>query len=123
MPEVKRRWFRIRVRSLLLLILIAVVGMSVYSYWADYRREQLRRARELPYPAVGKACTVVFKGSALGVDSPPPPTAEVNGMSNSLSGEFRAINDQWIVLQRMPPDDSVVWIPREHVLLIRVPAQ
>lgn len=123
MSEPNRRWFRIRLRTLLLLILLAVIGMSVYSYWTDYRREQQRRARQLPFPAIGEPCTVVFTGHALGVDLIPFEWAEVDGTARSLSARFRAVSDHWVVLQASPPDDALVWIPRENVLFLRVRAE
>jgi hypothetical protein len=122
MAESNRRWYRFRLRTLLLLILIVAIGMSAYSYWIDYRREQQRRARELPYPAAGDLCTVIFTGDSLGFGPMSPEAATVDGVSNYVRGRFRAIDDQWIVLEGQQASEPAIWIPRDRVLLLKVDA-
>ena len=120
MPDPPRRWFRFRLRTLLLLTLLAVIGASLYSYWSDYAEQASRRERELLSPARGAMCTVVLRRELLGIDRMSPTPAEVNGVSNAVSGRFVLMNDQWLVLGSDTAGQPQQWIPKENVLLLQV---
>ena len=68
MPAASRRFFGLRLRTLVWLILLTTVGLSVYSYWSDYADRSARRERELLSPSRGDLCTVVLRADALGLD-------------------------------------------------------
>jgi hypothetical protein len=118
----RRRFFRFRIRTLLLLTLLTVIGLSVYSYWSDYRDEALRRSRELLAPAPGTYCNVIFRGDLLGLERMSPKSYESGGVANYLHGKLVMTNDQWIVLALPDPGQSQRWIPRENVLMIEIAA-
>ena len=111
MSENGRTWFRLRWRTLFLLVIAGVVGWSAYSYWAEYSDIAARRAREMMAPPVGAKCTV-----------------ELNGDDEAVTGRFVMLNDTWIVFRevtstgRKPSSSSSqrIWIPRDSVRLIRV---
>ena len=109
--------FRVRLRTLLLLITVAVVAWSISSYWTDYRDRAERRARELLSPQVGAKCTVIFRPEELGTKHALLKPGEVGGVSNSVYGGFVQHNDKWIVLET---GEEQLWIPRERVFLLRV---
>lgn len=116
-----RRWYRPRLRTLLVLTLGTIVAWSVYSYWSDYRDQAARRERELLSPARGALCTVVFRRELLGVEAMEPQPAVVNGVQNYVAGRFVLMNDDWIVLAGTAEGDArQQWIPRANVLLLRV---
>jgi hypothetical protein len=102
MADPPRRWFRFRLRTLLLMTLLAVIGASLYSYWSDYAEQAARRERELLSPSRGTWCVVYM-------DTSGNPTAD-----QSASGRFFLMNDQWIVLDA---EDGArqQWIPRALV--------
>ncbi len=103
MPENSKTWFRLRWRTLFLLAIVGVVGWSAYSYWSEYSEQAARKARELMAPVVGAKCIVEL------------------GDSNSVSGLFVKLNDEWIVLhEELPKSKGQVWIPRESVHHMRV---
>jgi hypothetical protein len=120
MADSPRRWFRFRLRTLLLLTLLAVIGASVYSYWSEYAEQAARRERELLSPARGAMCTVVLRRELLGIERMSPTPAEVNGVSNAVHGRFVLMNDQWLVLDSDAAGEPQQWIPRENVLLLKV---
>ncbi len=120
MADAPRRWYRVRLRTLVLLILLVVVGLSLYSYWSDYAEQATRRERELLSPAQGAACTVVLRREAVGVTRMSPAPSTVDGVENSVSGRFRLMNDEWIVLDGDGEDAPQQWIPRENVWVIQV---
>lgn len=109
MSDPPRRWFRFRLRTLLLLALLAAVGLSLYSYWSEYADLATRRERELLSPARGAYCTIELRRELLGEDA-----------ARSIGGPFVLMNDQWIVLGGQREGEPQQWIPREHVLLLRV---
>jgi hypothetical protein len=116
-----RRWRRLRLRTLLLLVLLSTVGWSAYTYWADYQDQAARRERELLSPARGAACTVVFRRELLGVDQMAPGPRTVNGVENYVSGRFIMMNDDWIVIAGSTDlDAGQRWVPREHVLMLEL---
>lgn len=116
----RRRWFRFRIRTLLLLTLLTVIGLSVYSYWSDYRDEALRRSRELLSPPPGSACTIILRADSLGrSDMSPSAYHTSSGGSNAVYGTLVMSNDQWIVLAA-EQDRPQRWIPRENVLMIEI---
>jgi hypothetical protein len=120
MGDPSRRWFRFRLRTLLLLTLLAVVGLSVYSYWSDYMDEATRRERELLSPPRGAVCTIVLRAESLGLERMSPRAGEYNGVSNEVSGLFVLMNDQWIVLRGNAEDGPQKWVPRDNVLVLEV---
>ena len=123
MSDPPRRRFRFRIRTLLLLTLLAVIGLSIYSYWSDYVDEALRRERELLSPTRGAHCTVIFRGDLLGLESMSPEARNAaDGTFNSVHGPLVMTNDQWIVLGGAAENAPQQWIPRENVLLLRVDA-
>ena len=120
MADPPRRWFRFRLRTLLLLTLLAVIGASLYSYWSDYADQAARRERELLSPARGAMCTVVLRRELVGIERMGPTPGEVNGVSNAVYGRFVLMNDQWLVLGSDAAGEPQQWIPRENVLLLKV---
>ena len=123
MSDAPRRWFRFRLRTLLVLTFLGVVGLSIYSYWSDYRDQALRREREMLSPARGALCTVVLKRELVGLDRVSASPASLGEVSHNLRGAFVLMNDQWIVLDGASPSEPQQWIPREHVLLLRIAPQ
>ena len=111
MPDSGKTWFRLRWRTLFLLVIAGVVGWSAYSYWSEYSERAARKARVLMAPAVGAHCTVLFRAVAMknSSDRPSPEQAV---------GKFVKLNDDWIVLAEA--EGPEVWVSREQVLLIRV---
>jgi hypothetical protein len=112
----RRRWFRFRIRTLLLLTLLAVIALSIYSYWSDYMDESARREREMLSPAKGALCTVILRRDALGDEL--TDVRWLERADNFVSGKFFLMNDEWVVIDLKP--GSQQWIPREHVLMLRV---
>ncbi|MEM8943879.1 MAG: hypothetical protein AAGD11_01755 [Planctomycetota bacterium] len=118
MPESGKSWLRVRWRTLFLLVIATIVGWSAYSYWQEYREQAAKRARELMAPSVGKTCWVIFRNAESGIDRAKYGPASIEGTENSVRGTFVKLNDEWIVLRA--PSNEQLWIPREHVLLMRV---
>ena len=116
----RRRFFRFRIRTLLLLTLLAVIGLSIYSYWSDYRDEALRRQRELLAPPSGAHCTLIFRADSLGMERMPAVAQESSGVSNYVMGRVVMSNDRWIVLDGENDGDPQRWIPRDNVLMLKV---
>jgi hypothetical protein len=123
MSDTPRRWFRFRLRTLLLLTFLAVVGLSIYSYWSDYRDQALRRERELLSPARGAHCTVLLRRELLGLERTNLNPVMIDGVNNYISGPFVLMNDEWIVLEGSSAGEPQQWVPREHVLLLRAATQ
>ena len=117
-----RRWFGLRLRTLVWLILLTTVGLSIYSYWSDYAERSAQREREQLSPSPGDLCTVVLRGDALGLAEMPPRAARVGGVDNFVEGRFVLMNDQWLKLEGVGDGAPQQWIPRENVLLIQVSA-
>lgn len=120
MADAPRRWLRVRLRTLVVWIFLAVLGLSAFSYWSEYSERTQRRDRELLSPAPGSACTVVLKRDLVGIPRVSPAPSKVDGVENSVSGRFRLMNDQWIVLDGATDQSPQQWIPRENVLVIQV---
>jgi hypothetical protein len=107
MADPPRRWFRFRIRTLLLLTFLTVVALSIYSYASDYWDQATRRQRELLSPAKGAYC-IVF------LDEPPS-----NGSSEKLVyGRFYLMNNEWLVLDAEGSKQE--WIPRQRVRRVQV---
>lgn len=114
-----RRWYRPRIRTMLLLLLVAAVAWSSYTYWTDYSQRSRQRLRELMAPAEGASCRVVFRGDAIGLDRSGVQPRSVEGTSNYVSGVFVRMNDQWLVLkQPIEGRATQVWIAREQILYL-----
>lgn len=110
MSTVRRPFFRVRYRTIMLLMVVAMIMWSVFSYWTEYSENAARRARELLAPPVGVLCRIEL---------------DAEGRPN-VRGVIADQSERWIVVQpaRDPekPDTPTppVWIPRERVLLIEV---
>ena len=111
MADAPRRWYRVRLRTLVVWILLVTIGLSAYSYWSDYSERSMRRERELLSPARGAACSVVLRDAPGGVTN------------RTVEGLFVLMNDQWIVLDGMKDGQPQQWIPRENVLLLQIRGQ
>lgn len=97
--------FRLRYRTIVLLLALVVILWSGFSYWSEYSENAARLARERLAPPVGVPCQIV-----LGID-------------DSITGTIVDQSERWIVLAPQSSNDksgSRIWIPRERVLLIRV---
>lgn len=98
-----KTWFRLRWRTMFLLVIAAIVGWSGYSYWSEYSERAARKARELMAPVVGASCEIEL------------------GEGEAVSGTFVKLNDEWIVVsQSKAGSKSETWIPREKVQRMRV---
>lgn len=118
MAQTEKSWFRLRWRTLFLLVLLSVTGWSLYSYWAEYTELAARKARETMSPPVGSTCTVLLRRDELGIKSNRLTPMTTDSVPNNVRGKFMKLNDEWIVLESS--ENKQVWIPREHVLLLRV---
>jgi len=118
MPENSKAWFRLRWRTMLLLAIAGTVGWSAYSYWSEYREQAARKAREVMAPAVGAQCTILYRKEELGATTNRLTPVQIEGVSNDVQGKFVKLNDDWIVL--VAPGGQQLWVPRDHVLLMRV---
>jgi predicted negative regulator of RcsB-dependent stress response len=96
----RKSWFRLRLRTILLLLVGVLVAWSGYSYWSDYQTHAARKAREMLAPSVGAVCTVTLDGD------------------KRVSGKFVELNDDWIVL-KFAEGKEQLWIPRDRILLMR----
>jgi hypothetical protein len=102
--------FRVRYRTIILLMVVAMILWSGFSYWTEYSENATRRARELLAPPVGVRCRIEL----------------IAENKADILGEIIEQSERWIVVQ--PSGDSegpdaptkTVWIPRERVLLIEV---
>lgn len=115
----RRSLFRFRIRTILLFLVLVIVAWSAFSYWTEYQEIAERKAREMLAPAHGAQCTAIFRRTELGVETSRLFSAEVDSVGNSVSGKFVQLNDQWLVLTSLDTEEEY-WIPREHVLLLRV---
>ena len=110
MSTAPRSLFRIRYRTIILLMVVAMILWSGFSYWTEFSENAARRARELLAPPLGVECRLVMDGG----DSP------------TLVGEIVEQSERWLVVQpaRRPDTPNTptnpVWIPRERVLMIEV---
>ncbi len=103
MAENSKSWFRMRWRTLFFLLVALAVGWSAYSYWREYSELAAKRARESMAPVAGSKCEVELSDKT------------------TVSGTFVKLNDEWIVLsQSLGGDRTESWIPRQHVLRMRV---
>lgn len=118
MSENSKSWFRLRWRTLFLLVIAGVVGWSAYSYWSEYSELAARKDRELMAPTAGTQCTVIFRKEELGTSTNQLAPMQIDGVSNHVQGKFVKLNDDWIVLAEA--GGKQLWIPRGHVLLMRV---
>ncbi len=111
MSTAPRSFFRIRYRTAILLLVLAMILWSAFSYWSEYSENSARRARELLAPPLGVPCSIAVIGNEPRV----------------LQGKIVDQSDRWIVLQQNPEPDTPnvpgtqVWIPRERVESIQIP--
>lgn len=109
MSTAPRPFWRIRYRTAILLLALAMVLWSVFSYWSEYSENAARRARDLLAPPVGVGCTITLD----------------TGEYQQFNGKIIEQSDRWIVLQQSaepnaPAPRPNVWIPRERILTIEV---
>jgi hypothetical protein len=110
MSTAPRPFWRIRYRTAILLLALAMVLWSGFSYWSEYSENAARRARDLLAPPQGVSCTI---------------TLDTDGRE-SLSGKIVEQSDRWIVLQQPAEQNtpnnprSNIWVPRERILTIEV---
>lgn len=115
--------FRLRYRTIVLLLALVVILWSGFSYWSEYSDNAARVARERLAPPLGVRCQIVFSGADLGINNMPPAFGTVNGVENFVLGTIIDQSDRWIVLAPESAGEKAaerIWIPRERVLLIRV---
>jgi hypothetical protein len=110
MSTAPRPFWRIRYRTAILLLALAMVLWSGFSYWSEYSENAARRARDLLAPPVGLGCTITLD----------------TGEYQQLNGKIIDQSDRWIVLQQSADPNAPnnprpnVWVPRERVLTIEV---
>jgi len=110
MSTASRSLFRVRYRTIILLMVVAMILWSGLSYWTEYSENAARRAREMLAPPVGVFCRIELD-TAKAAD---------------IRGEIIDQSERWIVVQpsrnREAPNTATdpVWIPRERVLMIEV---
>jgi hypothetical protein len=110
MPASSSSFFRIRFRTIILLIVVAMILWSALSYWQEYTENSARRARELLSPPVGMECRIRASGN----------------QSVQWEGKIVEQSDRWIVLQlAADPNEpgtpaKQVWIPRERIESIEI---
>lgn len=110
MSTAPRSFFRVRYRTIILLMFVAIILWSGFSYWTEFSENAARRARDLLAPPVGVFCRIELEAADKSV----------------IRGEIIEQSERWIVVQpsRNPetPNTSTnpVWIPRERVLFIEV---
>jgi hypothetical protein len=110
MSTTPRPFWRIRYRTAILLLVLAMVLWSGFSYWSEYSENAARRARDLLAPPQGPHCAI---------------TLDVEGRER-LFGTIVEQSERWIVLRETHGEGSptesrrTVWIPRERVLLIEI---
>jgi hypothetical protein len=109
MSTAPRPFWRIRYRTTILLLALAMVVWSLFSYWSEYSENAARRARDLLSPPLGVGCKITLD----------------TGEYQQLSGKIIEQSDRWIVLQPAEQDAPTnprpnVWIPRERILTIEV---
>lgn len=113
MSTVSRPFWRIRYRTAILLLALAMVVWSAFSYWSEYSENATRRARDLLSPPLGVGCTITLD----------------TGEYQQLNGRIVEQSDRWIVLQQPAEQNTPnspkpnVWVPRERVLTIEVMPQ
>lgn len=110
MSTASRSLFRVRYRTIILLMVVAMILWSGFSYWTEYSENAARRARELLAPPIGVMCRI-----DLGAEGEP-----------DVVGQIIEQSERWLVVKPSRdeggPDapTKTVWIPREKVLLIEV---
>jgi hypothetical protein len=110
MSTAPRPFWRIRYRTAILLLALAMVVWSLFSYWSEYSENAARRARDLLAPPLGVGCTITLD----------------NESREQLNGKIIEQSERWIVLHQ-PAEQGApnitrpnVWIPRERILTIEV---
>jgi hypothetical protein len=110
MSTAPRSLFRIRYRTIIMLMVVALILWSGFSYWTEYSDNAARRARELLAPPVGVFCRV-----ELDADN-----------QADLVGRIVDQSERWLVLEVERNNDTPsrqvqqTWVPRERVLMIEV---
>lgn len=110
MSTVPRPLFRIRYRTIILLMVVAMILWSGFSYWTEYSDNAARRARDLLAPPLGVLCRI-----ELAADN-----------QADVLGQIIEQSERWIVVQpssnpKTPNTPThPIWIPRERVLLIEM---
>ena len=97
--------FRLRYRTLVILMALLVILWSGVSYWMEYTENAAQRARELLAPPLSVTCNVELEGG------------------KSFHGKILEQSERWIVLEPPPNTESKsrrTWIPRERILFIKM---
>lgn len=101
-------------------LLAAVV--AALAFWALQERPVEAAFGGGGVPPLGKSCTVQFRrGDALGgAGNLPvnPTTGSINGAEVAVSGTLRSVTSEWLSVEA--PNKTMLWIPKESVLLIQV---
>lgn len=105
-----RPWYRPRVRTILLWVLLAIIASSLYSYWSDAREQAERRERELLSPPRGAMCRIELEPQISGATATPL----------TVSGRFVMLNDRWVVVDGQSEGAPQQWVPRERVVVLKV---
>jgi len=119
--ENRRRRLQFSLQSLMVLIaLIAALLSSAVvirqNLWSD---DATPVGEELALRP-GDLCTIVFRRETLGLDRGYLRPTTVNGVGNFIQGHFVAMNEEWIAIQDFGSGKERHWIPREHVLFLKV---
>lgn len=101
MTENGKPWYRPRLRTLLVMLIAALVLWSGYSYWSEYMEQVARKNREMMAPEVGAYCNAMLDGDVR------------------VEGRFVKLNDQWLVLEQ-DENSEEIWLARERVLMMKV---
>jgi hypothetical protein len=109
MSTAPRPFWRIRYRTAILLLALAMVVWSLFSYWSEYSENAARRARDLLAPPLGVECTITLD----------------TGEYQQYYGRIIEQSERWVVLQQSakpngPAPRPNIWIPRERILTIEV---
>jgi cytoskeletal protein RodZ len=110
MSTASRSLFRIRYRTIIMLMVVAIILWSGFSYWTEYSDNAARRARELLAPPLGVECSIELAGTEL----------------PSVVGTITDQSERWLVVQPSRSPDTptaptnAIWIPRERILTIEV---
>ncbi len=105
----------------LIVVISLVLAVPLVPASLTARAQPTPVTAEIPRPAAGVSCTVHFRRDALGMASRtivPPDTSVAGEARTSLTGTFRHMDADWIVISRPKEEDRLTWIARDAVLTI-----
>lgn len=116
-----RRRFQFSLQSLMVLVALTAALLSSavvirQNLWSDNPTPVGEELTLRP----GDLCTIVFRRETLGLDHAYLRPTTVNGIGNFIQGRFVAMNEEWIAIQDFGSGKEQHWIPREHVLFLKV---